>query len=168
VDLPAAKPLPDRAVLKVISGDCQVIGVTDVDSAIAALKANSVMALVCNHPHPDVFRASRAKTDTKPASILVTEKPMDQYSPLLQGEEDTLVDHVIANRSPSAWTVNELRVTLQKLLTNDIFGLEKYNISPSRVRRFASRTTRSSWRTLKKIGLASTWRSWRLASAKSF
>ena len=126
IDLPGFKPLPDRSVLKVISEGAEVVGVTDPTSAVAAVAASdNLKVVVCNTPSSDIYQKIRAHSPDI-HTVLVTEKPMDQYSVALAGKEDTLVDHVVASRSPSPWTVHELRVTIQKVLRGDIFGLEKY------------------------------------------
>jgi hypothetical protein len=51
---------------------------------------------------------------------------MDCYSAALGGREEELVDHLVANRPGAAFSIDELRVTLQKLILQDFFGIEKY------------------------------------------
>jgi len=126
VDIAGRKPLPEASVLRVAGSGGQIIGVTDPGSASAVLRSTqAVHILVMNAPVPELF-AEAKKLHPNLRSVLVTEFTMEQYSKLLGAAEDTLVDHVIANRMPGTWTINELRITVQKLLRNDIFGIEKY------------------------------------------
>lgn len=126
VDIPGKKPLPEASVLRVAGTGAEIIGVTDARSAVAVLRTTTpIDILVCNSPASEVFSAARELTPST-RTILVTENTMEQYSKLLGGAEDVLVDHVVANRIPLTWTINELRVTIQKILRKDIFGVEKY------------------------------------------
>jgi CheY-like chemotaxis protein len=126
IDMPGSRPLPEASVLRVAAGEAEITAVTDPVSAVAALKTSSdLVVLVANAPDLDVFTAARQQRP-EVSTILVTECTMEQYSRALQGQEDKLIDHVIANRLPSPWTINELRVTVQKILRQDIFGINKY------------------------------------------
>src|SRR5690606_34208665 len=91
--------------------------------------------MVANVPDLELFEQAR-KYVPDCRTVLVTENTMEQYSRALDGREDVLVDHVVANRSPDQWTINELRVTVQKILRRDIFGLEKYLAPATPVQRF--------------------------------
>jgi hypothetical protein len=126
IDIPGRKPLPEASVLRVAGTGAEVLGVTDPQSALAVLRSTPGLdLLVANTPDPEIFQLARA---LRPATstVLVTEHTMEQYSKALGGAEDILVDHVIANRIPAQWTVNELRVTVQKVLRGDVFGIDKY------------------------------------------
>lgn len=126
VDLNGHKPLPDASVLRVAGNGADLMSVTDQKSAIAVLStAKDLEIVVCNCPDPEVFAAAKA-LNPKMNTVLVTENTMEQYSKHLDGKEDVLIDHVIANRAPAPWTINELRVTLQKIIRRDLFGIEKY------------------------------------------
>lgn len=112
--------------MRVAGTGADIVGVTDPGSAMAVLRTTKpVDLLVCNSPNADVFSLAR---EMSPATrtVLVTESTMEQYSRQLGGAEDVLVDHVVANRIPGTWTTNELRVTIQKILRKDIFGVDKY------------------------------------------
>lgn len=130
VDVPGRKPLPEASVLRVAGTSADIVGVTDPKSAVAVIKTAAssgrpLTVLVCNSPTPEIFATARElQPETK--TVLVTESTMEQYSKLLDGKEEVLVDHVIANRIPTHWTINELRVTVQKILRGDIFGVDKY------------------------------------------
>jgi len=52
--------------------------------------------------------------------------PMKEYSAELDGREEKLLDHIVANKGREGWTIHELRTTLAKIATDDIFGIEKY------------------------------------------
>jgi hypothetical protein len=126
VDIPGRKPLPEASVLRVAGTGADIVGVTDAKSAMAVLRTTTpIDLLICNSPEPELLSLAR---ELAPATrtVLVTESTMEQYSRLLGGAEDVLVDHVIANRIPGTWTINELRVTTQKILRKDIFGVDKY------------------------------------------
>jgi hypothetical protein len=126
IDIPGRKPLPEASVLRVAGTSADIIGVTDPKSAIAVVRTtDQIDVMVCNSPVPELFETAR---ELRPSlrTVLVTEHTMEQYSKLLLGREDVLIDHVIANRIPANWTINELRVTVQKILRNDIFGIAKY------------------------------------------
>lgn len=126
VDIPGRKPLPEASVLRVAGTGAEIIGVTDAQSALAVLRTTKpIDIVVCNSPDLEVFGLARSD---QPAArtVLVTENTMEQYSKCLGGAEDVLIDHVVANRIPGAWTINELRVTVQKILRKDLFGIDKY------------------------------------------
>ena len=126
VDIPGRKPLPEASVLRVAGTGAEIHGVTDPGSAAAVLRTTGpIDIMVANCPDPEVFRLAREQQPGM-RTVLVTESTMEQYSKLLGGAEDVLVDHVIANRIPGQWTINELRVTVQKILRQDIFGIGKY------------------------------------------
>lgn len=130
VDIPGKKPLPEASVLRVAGTGGEIISVTDPKSAMAVIKTTSPLkVLVCNSPDPEIFALAR-QVQPKMRTVLVTENTMEQYSRLLGGAEDVLIDHVVANRIPGSWTINELRVTVQKILRKDIFGIDKY-LAPS-------------------------------------
>lgn len=81
--------------------------------------------LVCNEPNRDLFRLCRELHPTA-ANILLTDKTLNDFQPGVFDWDIALVDHIIANRSPSIWTIHEFRTTIQKIVCNDIFGIEKY------------------------------------------
>lgn len=126
VDIPGKKPLPEASVLRVAGSGGDLVGVTDGAAAMAVLRSPlPVDVLVLNSAEYDIFALART-TKPQARTVLVTDGTMEHYSRELKGSEDVLVDHVIASRVPSQWTINELRVTLQKIVRGDIFGLEKY------------------------------------------
>ncbi len=126
-EIPGNKPLPPGGILTIVGGDSQVTSVTSQQAAITALNANQEAydIIICNAPDPIVFNHAKS-AHPKITTILVTDNTMDVYSKALNGEEDKLVDQLIANRTPNDWTINELRVSVQKILRKDIFGIEKY------------------------------------------
>lgn len=130
IDIPGRKPLPEAAVLRVAGNTAEILAVTDPQSALAVIRTTpSLDMIVTNAPDAAILLAAR-ELRPKARTVLVTESTMEQYSKLLDGREDVLVDHVIANRTPAHWTINELRVTVQKILRRDIFGIAKY-LSPA-------------------------------------
>ena len=109
--------------------------VTDESAALALIGTQKPFDIVvCNAPHAGIFEAVRAKKN-KTTTVLVTERPIRQYSDDLAQKEHILIDHIIANRGTAGWTTHQLRITLQKILTRDIFGMEKYLIPGTMVHR---------------------------------
>ncbi len=126
VELAGARALPSRPVLDISSGGAELISVTSEPAAISTLgNSPNIEILVLNAPSLALAQEFR-RLHAKGRTVLVTDMPMRNYSSALGGEEQQLIDHVIVNKSQSHWTTHELRVTLQKLLTGDIFGIEKY------------------------------------------
>ena len=126
VEVPGKKSLPDASTLRIAATGAETVGVTDVQSAIQVINTiPSISLLISNTADLHLFTKFK-NTHPNAKSLLVTDTTMDLYSKALDGKEDVLLDHVIANRSPELWTTNELRVTIQKILLEDIFGLEKY------------------------------------------
>lgn len=126
VDCDGSSPLPKLDALRLINPFNEVISVSSISSALAVLHNHKdISALVSNHPDFALF--SYIKTNFPGSiSILVTSMIMDDYSRLLNGQEDKIVDHIIANKSIHHWTLPQLRVTLSKISSSDIFGIEKY------------------------------------------
>ena len=126
IDLPGNRALPDATTLRVAADGAHMVAIGDPSAAMAAItNAKDVALVVMNAPQLDLFEAIR-RVQPKAHTILVTESTMDRYSQLLEGREDVLVDHVVANRLPVEWTIHDLRVTMQKILRGDIFGIGKY------------------------------------------
>jgi len=126
IDLPGQKTLPDGSMIRISGALGEITCVTDAAAAETALNAIHDLAIVvCNTAHFDIFTAIR-RQHPHARIMLVTDETMEKYSAKLNNSEDALVDHVVANRAPSPWTLHEFRVTLQKLIRGDIFGLEKY------------------------------------------
>ena len=126
IELQAGKPLPDGTVLRIAANGSKAFSVSTKEAATTVLRnLLKIDAILINYPDLDIVRDLR-RLHPSAASILITDQPIEQYSLLLNGEDNMLLDHVIANRYPSAWTINECRITLQKLLRRDVFGIEKY------------------------------------------
>ena len=126
VDCPGYKPLPTGETLRIISSDFIFESVTDLPSAMKALNnIPAINILVTNNPNFELFSTFRKKHPNS-STILVTAMPMKEYSAELQGIEESLIDHVVSNKSKESWTTHDLRITLSKLASNDIFGVEKY------------------------------------------
>lgn len=125
-DVGGYKPLPPLESIKVLSADYTLEAVADPRAALFVLKQNpSIDLLVSNAPDHDVFEEFR-KRHPQGVSLLVTDLPMKNYSEALKGREAELIDHIIVNKGRENWTVNQLRITIQKLRTGDIFGIAKY------------------------------------------
>ncbi len=126
LDAPGAKSLPDPSILRVAGLPDSVQVVPSPEGALRVVNSSeSLTALVTNLEVPDLLRVVREKRPhTK--IVLVTDHVMEAYSKKLDGQEDKLLDHIIANRYPADRTINEFRVTLQKLIKQDLFGIDKY------------------------------------------
>jgi hypothetical protein len=126
IDCNGYKPLPSGETLRLISGERHVQSVTDLSSALAVLDNNpNIKILVANIPNVELFSKFRA-LHPDGISILVTAMPMKEYSAELGGNEECLVDHIIANKGREGWTTHELRITLNKIYSDQIFGIDKY------------------------------------------
>ena len=126
LDVAGRKPLPDVSVLRVAASGAEITCVSEPKAAAAILQSpNTFDVLVVNSPNKEILSLGRALHPTM-QTVLVTDDTMEQYSQALAGEEGELVDHLVANRAPSEWTIHELCVTLQKLLRADHFGIGKY------------------------------------------
>lgn len=126
VDAGGYKPLPQIEALRAISSDYAMESVADPRAALLILQQHPLIdLLVSNTPDHDLFQNFRA-AHPGGVSILVTDLAMKNYSESLRGKEAELVDHIIVNKARENWTVNQLRITLHKLRTSDIFGIEKY------------------------------------------
>jgi len=101
------------------------IGVVDEAAAVRVLTEGQEKPgiVVSNVAHPQVFSAARAIGAT---TMLVTDSVMDRYSADLGGKEDQLLDHVIAAIHGAEWLIDELRISIQKILRHDLFGIDKY------------------------------------------
>ena len=126
IELKTKKSFPKESTLRIITKGYQIIIEDEINHAISRIKNESdISVMVVNDAVEDVFLAFRQKFP-KGTSILVTAGTMDEYAASLSFREEQLVDHVIANSGPADWVVGELRSTIQKLCTTDIFGLDKY------------------------------------------
>ncbi|MCX6131357.1 MAG: hypothetical protein NTX25_20135 [Proteobacteria bacterium] len=126
VDCSGYKSLPSIEALRIISAGQKIESVTSIQAALQIMQNKShIDILVCNSA--DIQLLSRFRlTHPKGQVILVTELPMKDYSSLLENKEETFLDHVIANKGREGWTIHQLRVTLNKILSQDLFGIEKY------------------------------------------
>ena len=126
IDLPGHKALPDGSMVRIAGALGEITSVTDAAAAITALNAGAgISIVVCNNAHLEIFQLIR-QLHPHAKIVLITDETMEKYSSHLGGAEDQFVDHVIANRAPTPWTLHEFRITLQKIIRGDIFGLEKY------------------------------------------
>ncbi len=129
----SGKNLPGKTALKVATQDATVVETDKVSEALELIsKPDSFLIIISNEGTPELFEAAR-KHQQSARTVFMTDMTMEQYSPALLGNEHMLIDHVIANRFPSDWTVNELRTTIQKILRKDLFGLEKYLMPHSEI-----------------------------------
>ncbi|MBI2603112.1 MAG: hypothetical protein HYW48_08650 [Deltaproteobacteria bacterium] len=126
VDLAGYKKIPPLSFLKICASGLEVLSVSNTMSALKVIKnRNDLMILLSNAPDLQLF-AEFFRYHPNGKSCLLTDLPMARYSESLGSHEEKYVDHIIANRAPSPWTYNELRISLQKMIRQDLFGIEKY------------------------------------------
>jgi hypothetical protein len=125
--------LPDPVVLKAICSDHPCVITKDLVSAQQELASSQPLAMVLvNQPFPELFQEIRAQHPGA-QSVLITPMTMEEYAPLLNDEEHILLDHIVAARSNPESLVDELRITIQKTLRHDLFGLDKYLMPQTKI-----------------------------------
>jgi len=119
--------LPDLPTLRTICGDFPCLLQTDTEQAAKYIEKNAkgITALVLNVADFSLLSLTR-KLNPKIHTVLVSNLSMEKYSAALDGKEDLLLDHLVAHKESAHWDINQLRITLQKILRQDIFGVEKY------------------------------------------
>ncbi|MCX6118191.1 MAG: hypothetical protein NT027_11665 [Proteobacteria bacterium] len=127
IETPGQPSLPAAASMFVASFGARMISTTSVEqgcSIIDNLKDEQLLAVVSNTASIELFQKTRQSCHAA-QNILITADTIFSYSEDLKGLDSVLIDHVIANTT-SEWVNNELRVTLQKIIKRDIFGVDKY------------------------------------------
>ena len=133
IELSTKKPFPKESTLRIITSGYDNTLERDVDKALARINSESdISVMVINDAVEEVFISYRKKFPNG-TTILVTAGTMDEYAASLSYREELLVDHVIANSENSDWLIGDLRSTLQKLISGDIFGLDKYLLPSTKV-----------------------------------
>jgi hypothetical protein len=132
VDCSGYKSLPSIEALRIISGDHPLESVTSASAAMQVLKHKPDIAImIANSPDFELYSQFRMSNPSGHA-VLVTELPMKDYSALLQCREEQLLDHVVANKGREGWSIHQLRVTINKIFSRDVFGIQKY-LSPNTI-----------------------------------
>lgn len=120
-------PLPDALVDAVHTGG--YLGDVRVESEPGRIKRyidrNECDLLICTNPDADIFRYHMAAAPDS-TRILITALPMEQYSDKLANDEHNLLNHVISYCEGGYVTILEVISTIKKILSNDIFGIDKY------------------------------------------
>lgn len=126
LDVSGYKPLPDISVLKIASHGCDSICLSDPSTCEKILKnEKNIIAFVTNYPNSELFQ--HIATYQPIANIVfITDLTMSEYLKKLTQKEENFLNHIIANNSDSIWSIHELRITLQKILNKDFFGINKY------------------------------------------
>lgn len=130
VNLPDAAALPTHAQLKTCAHG-YAFRMTDnqEDAEIRIKTATSVDVLVCNDIVPSLLKAYHRKFPSGHV-VIVSGMPIEPLWRLLETAGLGFINHVIANQFDADWAIHDLRITLQKILNGDYFGLEKY-LGPS-------------------------------------
>ncbi len=132
IDIAGFKPLPDLRFLELCSSGLTTFYTSEPAKALDLIHTTeNAKVLIINAPKPELFFEFLQKNPNS-HTILITDLPLAVYSPELGCCEERLIKHIIANRFPSAWSENELRVSLRKLLKQDFFGIDKYLESSAR------------------------------------
>lgn len=80
---------------------------------------------IANGPSYEIFKLVHTKYPDC-VNILATDLTMDDYSTQMNNVENIILSHTIANIEPYEITSHELITCLQKIIRNDIFGIDKY------------------------------------------
>ncbi len=133
VNLAGYRDLPPRGALEACADGAQMQSVTSLEAALLVIaKLPSLDILASNASSPEIFAAAKDRFKMI-RTILVTDLAMRSYSAELHGAEDKLIDHVVVNKTESDWTTHELRITIQKILRSDVFGIDKYLAAGTKV-----------------------------------
>ena len=92
---------------------------------------NDIKIFVTDTPSYDIL--SEVKSIPDVSTVLVTSLPISQYSSLLKDQDEKLLDHIIASYISPEWTQRYLKITIEKILYGNIFGLEKYLLPNSTI-----------------------------------
>lgn len=115
--------LPSIQQLDLKEEDCELS--TDPEIIKKILQEDSTIKIFVTDT-PSFELLSLARKNKNIVTILITNLTILQYSNLLRGEEDRLLNHIIASHISSEWTCYFLKITINKIINNDIFGLDKY------------------------------------------
>jgi hypothetical protein len=120
--------IPSETALKTACFGATILRASSTEEACGLIQnlksAPNLIAVVSNTPSAEVFKSARTSRPNA-ATILLTSTTILVYNDALGSQDTNLLDHVIANLS-AEWMIDQLRITLQKILRKDIFGVEKY------------------------------------------
>lgn len=128
------KPLPDPSALKVATQGAEMIFLSDEISAKGVIGfEKNLVAVISNKPSLDLFLRTK-ESHPNAHKILITDMPMKDYSDAMSGKEEEVLDHVIGMMQESThWLLSEIRVSLQKIIREDYFGLDKYLLASAKI-----------------------------------
>ena len=118
--------LPDFSDFSRVAHDLDIIKISGDDADLIGKVPDDTCLVVINKPEEKTLRTLRSSLDDLKAVILVTDLSMTEYSALLGGKEEELVDHFLVPRESIDWQADSLRVTIQKIIKKDYFGVDKY------------------------------------------
>lgn len=127
IGLPDYPPLPSEDALEAISHGTEFHCTQVKQDAVSYISKNkkNLKFIVLNGPDKEILEQFRLQ-NSDGISILTTDLSMEQYASRLEFQENTLLDHVVSTSSGQDWTLTGLRVTIQKEMQNDLFGIDKY------------------------------------------
>lgn len=138
VDLAQYKPLPPGEALRVIAHGSQVDIINSIEAAVKVLQSGMhYRIVVVNGPDSQILNLARKIPLCQ--TVVVSPMAIPEISGALAGQEDQLIDHLIAHYDRAGWVVEQLRICLQKILTANIFGVDKYLIHGTAIQRFPIR-----------------------------
>lgn len=98
----------------------------DIHEALNFINTNKHIIIgITNYPYITVFNDLR-KYHPNAHNILLTEYTIVQYSDMLQNKEHQLLDNIIYKATQEKKIIEELIITLNKIINKNIFGIEKY------------------------------------------
>jgi hypothetical protein len=137
---PQGPKFPSQSQFRVGTYGSQVTKVSSWAEVQAAYSGKSFDIVLINYPIVQVLEFVKIKNNAV-ICILFTDMTMRDYSKELGGREDNLLDHIICMNQLSNYSCDELSATLQKLIRNDIFGIDKYLGSAPTVGSFPVKST---------------------------
>lgn len=118
--------LPHKSIVSIAGYKHDVISVQSTAEASENIEnCSKIDIFILNAPNLDVCVKYKNKFDLG-ILILVTDLIMEDYAKQLSYQEHQVLDHVIANSQDKDWTSSSIRITIQKILNRDFFGIEKY------------------------------------------
>ena len=118
------KPLPSFDFFATLSKRIELSTLSE-DEAKESSEVYQADVLVLNKSISSVLKKYK-EANSSGQAILVTECPFQEYATDIEDQGIQNIDQVIAYNNNIETTVDLIRVTIQKLLENEVFGIEKY------------------------------------------
>ena len=126
VEYSEGKPLPSSSSLSALAYGCDPVKVTSNDSEKKYIdEEKNLPILVLNKFDLEIITYYK-QVNNIGSTILVTSHTLTEIGMDLYYKENFLLDHMIADQTSFDAMVDNLRITLQKIIRNDVFGIDKY------------------------------------------